>query len=269
MVFLLGMKRFNVAFICILVFTVSHGVFAQVRYTKLVVAQNQFFELKASDILVVDTLVMEDSSRIVLNKLKKENYIRTKVIIIGNHCTIDGSGVHGSAGRPARIVNTTVGPCQKGVDGKPGGRGLDGSAAVSLFLYVENISIKGRLYINLTGGNGGQGGRGGDGGYGGQGTLYCAGGDGGNGGIGGRGGNGGDGGIIWVDCQQCPLDYSSIGKTLIINCRGGYNGIGGIGGAAGNPGLSPSRSKGLPGKVGEDGPNGTVGKNGGLNFQLN
>ena len=61
-------------------------VFCQVRVSRLIIKPKEVYNLGQSDILVADTLIMMDSSKIVLNKLKRENYIRAQVAIFGNAC---------------------------------------------------------------------------------------------------------------------------------------------------------------------------------------
>ena len=51
-----------------------------------------------------------------------------------------------------------------GLPGGPGTRGLDGRPGVNLFLYLERVTIRGPLIIDVSGGDGGQGGHGGSGG---------------------------------------------------------------------------------------------------------
>ena len=93
-----------IAFLC-----VGISAFAQVRVDKLVLKPGELFELDhQSDILVTDTLIMMDSSMIILNELKRENFIRTKVAIIGNDCKIIGVGIHGQPGRSGRPGVTSV-----------------------------------------------------------------------------------------------------------------------------------------------------------------
>ena len=136
----------------------SSAVTAQVRVSKLVIKTNQSYDLGQSDILVADTLVMMDSSRLILNKLKPENFIRVKVAAIGNHCVIDGKGINGQAGRNGKPGITPIGPCLDGTAGRDGTKGLDGTAGINLFLYLERVSLKGVLTIDISGGNGGRGG---------------------------------------------------------------------------------------------------------------
>src|SRR5690348_7878453 len=77
----------------------TSSLLAQVRVGKLVIKPNETYELGQSDILVADTLIMMDSSRLLLNKLKRDNFIRAKVVVFGNYCVIDGKGVSGQPGR--------------------------------------------------------------------------------------------------------------------------------------------------------------------------
>ena len=130
---------------------------AQVRVAKLVIKPNEVFMLAESDILVADTLIMMDSSTLVLNKLKTENFLRVKVARFGSHCTIDGSGIDGKPGRNGIPGITPIGPCINGSAGKDGTRGLDGTKGLNLFMYLEKVTIAGQLTVDLSGGRGGQG----------------------------------------------------------------------------------------------------------------
>lgn len=106
--------------LCLILVLTAAIVNAQVRVGTLVIESHETFELKNSDILVADTLIMKDSSRLVLNKLKKENYIRARVAIFGNYCVIDGKGIEGTPGRNGFSGETPFGPCS---DGSPGRNG--------------------------------------------------------------------------------------------------------------------------------------------------
>lgn len=245
--------------ILMVVFSISH---AQIHVSKLVIKAKQKYSFGESDIVVADTLIMEDSSSIVLNKLKTENYLHSKHAIIGKHCSIDGTGVNGKIGRPGRAGDSPVGPCKSGTNGTPGVRGLDGTSGVNLFLYLEHVTIKGVLTIDLHGGNGGDGGKGGEGGSGTTGTVHCQGGDGGLGGNAGNGANGGKGGSLTVTCPSSFKDLVS--NHLKVYNRGGNFGKGGRGGYPGSAGLGPKRGRhGMPGAEGVDG---QPGKNGSLNI---
>ncbi len=241
----------------------------QVRVRSLVIKSKEVYELGQSDILVADTLIMRDSSKIVLNKLKQDNFIRVQVAIFGNGCVIEGNGYNGKAGRNGRDGETPFGPCQNGTDGRVGSKGLDGVNAVNLFLYFNTLTIKGKIFINLTGGHGGNGGRGGNGGGGSPGTVHCKGGNGGNGANGSTGGVGGNGGTLTLNCATCPTPEELIGKKIILSNGGGSFGFGGIAGYEGPAGLGPSKKNGIPGIVGFDGVHGKSGNKGSLKFEKN
>jgi hypothetical protein len=253
-----------------LVLLVASAAWSQVRVDKLVIKSGESFEFgNETDILVADTLVMMDSSRLVLNQLKRENFIRAKVAIIGNNCYIMGNGIHGKAGRDGRAGVTQVGPCRDGSDGSHGVSGLSGGPGVNLYFYVENLVVEGRLVIDLSGGNGGDGGAGGKGGDGSPGTVHCNGGDGANGGNGGRGGDGGHGGNLVISSVNADIIRNWIGTKVLFRNYGGKAGQGGRGGYIGSAGLGPSRRNGIDGKPGEYGANGVRGTEGTLTFEMN
>lgn len=261
------MKRSGLLFVFLAMVCVS---WAQVRVDKLVIKPGEHFELDhQSDIIVADTLIMMDSSRILLNELKRENFIRTKVAIIGNHCVISGVGLHGQPGRPGRNGNSSVGPCRDGTDGTNGTAGLSGGPGSNLFFYVNELHIKGKLIFDLSGGNGGDGGAGGKGGDGSPGTVHCNGGDGANGGDGGRGGDGGPAGNLVISSVNADVIREWIGSKIIYKNYSGKAGQGGRGGYAGSAGLGPSRKNGKDGSPGAYGVNGTRGKDGALTFEMN
>ena len=242
---------------------------AQVRISRLVIKSKEIYDLGQSDILVADTLIMKDSAKLVLNKLKRENFIRAKVAIFGNGCVIDGSGITGANGRNGRSGETPIGPCKDGSNGRIGSKGLDGGNAVNLFLYFDRVIVKGKVLIKVRGGNGGNGGEGGHGGGGSPGTIHCFGGNGGNGANAGNGGNGGNGGTVTISCLNCPPKEELIGKKILVDFDGGFFGYGGRGGYQGPPGLGPLRKNGLNGKKGFDGGNGKSGTIGDLKFETN
>ena len=179
-------------------FLLVGSVYAQVRVSKLVIKAKETYVLQNSDILVADTLIMMDSSRLIMNKLKPENYLRVKVGRFGKDCVIEAKGINGQPGRNGANGNTPTGPCMNGSPGKDGTRGLDGTKAIKLFLYLDRVTIRGQLTIDVSGGDGGRGGHGGAGGGGSPGTMHCNGGNGSNGGMAGPGGNGGDGGTLEI-----------------------------------------------------------------------
>ena len=235
---------------------------AQIRLGKLVIRPHETFHLDSTDILVADSLIMMDSSRLKLNGLKAENFIRTNVAVFGKHCIIDGRGVHGKKGTDGTAGLTPMGPCRDGVAGRNGLRGLSGGSGINLFLYIDKIHLDGKLIIDLSGGNGGDGGDGGEGGGGSQGTHHCNGGDGGRGGNGGSGGDGGRGGILTIGGRDAVITKALIGNAVIVKNNGGSFGYGGISGAGGRAGLGPDRKHGSPGENGRDGLYGRPGDSG-------
>ena len=80
-------------------------------------------------------------------------------------------------------------------------------AGVNLFLYLDKVTMKTPLTIDVHGGDGGDGGKGGEGGSGTSGTVHCVGGDGGLGGNAGNGANGGKGGSITVHCPATQRTF--------------------------------------------------------------
>ncbi len=212
---------------------------------------------------------MMDSSTLVLNKLKRDNFVRARIAIFGNHCTIDGRGENGSPGRNGKQGYTPSGPCLDGTPGKDGSKGLDGTPGINLFLYLEVIKIKGQLIVDLTGGNGGRGGNGGIGGGGSQGTVHCNGGNGSNGGNAAPGGNGGIGGSLTLNSKKTPAANQWIGNKIIVRNSGGGYGLPGKVGYHGSAGLGPSRKNGKDGEPGLESRGGLAGASGTTKFESN
>jgi hypothetical protein len=258
------MKRIPLTLMLIGVCSLAH---AQIHLSKLVIKKGQAFSFNESDIVVADTLIMEDSSSIVLNRLKKENYLHTKVAIIGKNCSIQGNGIKGNAGRTGKPGGSPLGPCKSGTAGTQGGRGLDGTSGVNLFLYLERMTASEPLLIDLRGGDGGPGGKGGDGGTGTSGTVHCRGGDGGQGGNAGNGANGGNGGSLTIHCPSGLREM--VDKRIRAVYTGGYLGKGGRGGYPGSAGLGPNRKNGKQGMPGSEGFDGGLGKNGSMSIVHN
>jgi hypothetical protein len=253
----------------VLFFFMPIALLAQIRVTKLVIKANESFNLGQSDILVADTLIMMDSSSLVLNKLKRENFIRAQVAVFGNNCSINGHGIDGKPGRNGISGNTPIGPCQDGTPGRNATKGLDGAPGVNLFLYLEHVTIQGKLIIDLSGGNGGRGGNGGNGGSGSPGTVHCIGGDGANGGNAGQGGNGANGGTLTLSSKKHPDIQEWIGTKILVKNGGGVAGPGGRAGYHGSAGLGPSRKNGKDGQAGTEGFSGITGIRGIINFESN
>lgn len=239
---------------------------------KLVVASGQSFQLAESDILVVDTLEMEDNSKIILNRNKADNFIHAKVIKVGNDCMIIGNGEKGTDGEKGLGGYTAVGPCKDGIAGRNGTLGTAASHGVNLYLYFTQLKIEGKLSIELSGGNGGDGGRGGNGGGGSPGTRLCAGGNGGAGGDGAKGGDAGNGGNLTFTTKGSGELRSLLGNKIQVRVYGGSGGLGGDGGLGGLAGLvsagrvSQDGDLGQKGKIGESGKHG---KTGAINFEDN
>jgi hypothetical protein len=255
----------GLSFYVILFFPVF--LFAQNRFNTLTVHTGQTYAFGASDILVTDTLIMEDSSRIQLNSLKTQNFIRVKVAIFGIHTVIDGNGPQGKKGKTGTRGSTATGPCRGGSSAANGTHGGDGAAGINLFLYIEKIIVNGNLVIDLSGGNGADGGDGGEGGGGSPGTVHCYGGNGGSGGNGGNGGNGGKGGILTFGGESAEDIRAMVGTKVRVNTLGGNLGYGGVHGAGGMAGLGPSKMHGKAGTKGKDGAKGKPGKNGFIQFE--
>jgi hypothetical protein len=245
------------------------STWGQIRLAKLVLEPKQVYEIKGSDILVVDTLIMKDSAKIILNKLKADNFIHAKSATFYRGSLIDGRGVHGIRGRNGRTGVTSESPCTDGGNGAMGSAGTNGGNGTNLSLYFSDIVLKGPLIIDVSGGDAGDGGNGGAGGGGGQGTRICAGGNGGNGGQGSDGGNGGTAGSITFNSSRIPELRFMMGDRIIVRNYGGNQGLGGDGGGGGFSGLSPignNKMDGKSGRKGLKGKDGNPGKQGTINF---
>jgi hypothetical protein len=248
---------------------ISTLAIGQIRLSKLELGPKQVYEIKGSDILVVDSLVMRDSSRIILNKLKPDNFIHAKVLVFYAGATIDGRGATGIPGRKGKPGNSPMSPCTNGGPGTLGSEGTNGGRGVNLSFYFSEVVPRGTLNIDVSGGAAGDGGDGGLGGGGGPGTRLCKGGNGGPGGAGANGGNGGDAGSVSFICPKIPELRLMLGDKIIVRNYGGDRGIGGTGGSGGYSGLSGlqnSKMDGKPGRKGHKGNDGFAGKPGSVNF---
>jgi len=241
---------------------------AQIRFVKLELGKNEKYFIEGSLILVTDTLVMGDSSEIVLNPLKKENIINSRVTIIGKGCKISGLITPSKQSKNGNAGVDQSGPCLVGGNGGNGAPGAKGIHGNNLTLHLTNLTIEGTLTINLNGSNGGDGGDGGRGGSGGRGTKTCVGGNGGDGGIGGEGGHGGHGGTFSIQCKNCPSVRGLVNKSIIVKNYGGYAGLGGNGGVGGLASLE-GKNNGAKGKNGLNGKDGVEGKRGAIKFLTN
>lgn len=261
-----------IRFIVVLFFA-PIAVFAQIRIDKLVVPAKETYKITGTDIIVVDTLIMNDSSTIQLNLSKRDNFIHAKSIIARNGARILGVGDKGQHGKDGNRGTTMDGPCIDGTPGHHGTGGSHGDNGVNLFMYFNKLTITGSLTIDIRGSDGGDGGNGGQGGGGSMGTRVCLGGTGGAGGNGGTGGNGGNGGALTIACRECIDDVRALldHRLLVKN----YAGFGGIGGDAGGGGLAGLGANGMTSKDGKIGPrgkkgaDGQQGKPGAINFEKN
>ena len=256
----------------VLLFFVPLAGFSQIRIEKLVVREKETFRMESADIIVVDTLIMADSSVIELNRAKKDNFIHAKSMIAGKGARINGFGEKGKHGKDGGKGSTMDGPCIDGTPGHHGTGGSHGDSGVNLFMYFNQLVITGSLTIDLRGSDGGDGGNGGQGGGGSLGTRVCVGGSGGNGGNGGTGGNGGSGGAVTISCKDCVDLRALLGEQLMVR---NYAGFGGVGGEPGSGGLAGLGSNGMTAKDGKIGPkgkrgnDGQPGKEGAINFEKN
>lgn len=247
-------------------------LFGQIRMSKLEVPAGETFTMRGTDIIVVDTLVMGDSSSIQLNRQRPDNYIHAKVFTAGKGTRILGQGTRGFYGKDGANGITIDGPCRDGTTGRNGTNGTNGSNGTNLFLYFTNFSVKGSLTIDISGGDGADAGKGGLGGGGSPGTRVCVGGTGGRGGDGGNGGNGGNGGVLTISCKECPDLRAWLGNKLIVRSYPGFGGLGGDGGGGGLAGLGSGGDTSMDGKIGQrgrKGVDGIGGKQGAINFERN
>lgn len=249
-----------------LVMLCNWSAWAQVRLDVLKLERKEVYHLLGTDILVVDTLILRDSSRIVLNKKSKDNFIHVKQLVIGRGVVIDGRGRDGIRGIAGAAGSSPEGPCKDGAQGESGKPGTNGTGAVNLFLYIDELKLTGNILIDLAGGDGGDGGKGAKGVDGNPGTKLCQGGNGGNGGTGGPGGNGGNAGNLTITSRYGTDLRSMIGEKIKVRSYGGFAGVGGEGGLPGLSGLGPNRD-GAPGKRGITGAQGIPGKPGGIYFE--
>jgi len=245
------------AFASCLFVLVGSAAFGQLKLDILILKPKEIYKIE-TDILVVDTLVMGDSSVIMLDKKKQESFLHFKLAKIGNGCLIIGRGKNGIKGKDGLKGKNGNGPCSDGLNGSNGGNGANGEAGSNLSIYLSQVDLYGNLTVDIAGGDGGNGGRGGDGGNGTGGTKVCQGGDAGNGGNGGNGGIGGNGGVLKLFCHNCSTDLIMLeNKKLFYKIFAGYGGEGGQEGSSGNIGLGSKEGKGgkdgIAGKEGESG----------------
>lgn len=252
----------NVKWLTLFFFLACWPALAQIRLPKLELVPKQQYVVEFSDILVIDTLVMADSSAIVFLTEKADNFIHCKMLSAGKGARIIATGENGTAGKEGNAGGNGAGPCKDGLTGKAGTGGSHGADGHNLSVYTNSFQINGVLTFDLRGGDGGRGGNGGEGGAGSAGTSVCSGGNGGTGGDGGSGGNGGNGGTLTLTCPTCRDLRVQLNQTLMVKTLGGKGGDGGQGGAGGAAGLNYASGSGREGTRGGKGKNGVSGKAG-------
>jgi hypothetical protein len=260
-----------IRFIVVLLFG-PLALFGQIRMSKLEIMPRDTFAITGTDIIVVDTLIMHDSSYIQLNRERSANYIHAKDFKAGTGAKILGQGHRGFYGKDGARGVTLDGPCLDGTAGRNGTNGSNGRDGTSLYLYFTSMTITGDVTIEISGGDGADAGKGGNGGGGSPGTRVCVGGSGGNGGNGGNGGTGGNGGSLTLSCKTCPDLRLWIGNKIVVRNYAGYAGMGGDGGFGGLAGLGSggdTRKDGQIGQRGKKGLDGLPGKQGKINLERN
>src|SRR6185295_18739821 len=124
-------------FILVLLFSVLIEGRCQIRLNTLTVGPHEVYELRNTDVMVIDTLILRDSARIILNSLKADNFIHLKKLVVGRGSAIVGKGEPGIPGTVGTAPVTAGGPCRDGSPGQPGTPGTMGTNAVNLLLYVD------------------------------------------------------------------------------------------------------------------------------------
>jgi hypothetical protein len=230
--------------------------FAQLHLDFLNLKSKEVYQIVDSDILVVDSLIMGDSSAILLDPTKSESFLHIKWMQIGNACSIIGRGKNGTKGKDGAKGKNGSGPCASGYPGANGTVGSSGRHGANLSWYFTKIIIKGNLIIDISGGDGG------DGGSGASGTRACKGGAAGNGGNGGNGGDGGNGGVLKLFCKQCTSHFINYeGNKIAFKMFAGSPGDGGRWGRTGDVGLGVKNGNlGRNGNMGREGKAGLEGK---------
>jgi hypothetical protein len=168
------------------------------------------------DTFLLDSLLMGDSSVLLLDVRHIACLIRANYFSAGNGVIIIGIGHDGKRGNDGADASA------RALD-LPGKDGTSGTPGMNLTLNFSNLDLQGLLVIELYGGRGGDGGRGG--------SIYqyaatnAA--ERPNQGRGGSGGDGGNGGNLIF---SCPSDLENIVKDKIV-----INAQGGLGGKSGTP----------------------------------
>ena len=236
------MLTFNSMKLILLVLFASVNLYGQ---PSLRIEKGVNFQM-TSEQLILDSLVMQDSSTLLLDNRYLTNIIRVNFLSIGKYCMLIGSvkdGENGTAGK-------------NGFERSPGldgGKGKTGLSAVNLVFSFSKLSLPDNFIIKLSGGKGGDGGVGGiiepshdtnvswesqsvrSSPYEMRGTNAS-------------GGDGGDGGDITI---YYPIELdASVTEKIRINTDGGIGGKPGIPTDLQNPNPYPKEVKGTPGAKG-------------------
>lgn len=246
---------------------------AQNTIPKLVINKKTTYTVDSTNILRVDTLIMQDKS-VLQFASSKYGLLEANVTIIGKDCVISAKGEDGEPGDNGRSgkyesfgnPNATTSIMKDGENGKEGEHGKDAS---NLTVRLHFIAL-GSLTLDMRGGDGGEGGSGGNGARGSEDTSEMRsgtdingksynytviepgrpGGDGGHAAPGGSSGDGGNlvfmystDGFIPVFNQQ----GRSINSITILTQSGksgkaGKPGGGGIAARSGNPAFNVNYS---------------------------
>ncbi len=189
--------------------------------------------------LVLDAIVMEDNSRIVVSGIPGWR-VQVARLKVGANCTIDLRGEGGKDADQTRPDHGgTADYCHEGSESPAGASGGPGDAGRFIFMIAGLESI-GSLTLLTSGGNGGAGGPGGKGEKGGQARCWCSAGGGAQGGRGGPGGAGGDSSTVIFYWFPLPNGTSPAGDNPGLQLQGG-------------PGIGAQPSHGGPGGDGGDG----------------
>ncbi len=134
---------------CVYLLFAGHLVLAQ---PSLKIDRGVVFQL-TGDSFSVDSLIMADSSVLLLDDGHANNLIHANYVSIGNHCVLRGDGKNGENGPPGADGSSSA--YANGKDGR------GGFSAVNLFLNLTQLETKDLFRIVLIGGKGGNGGMGG------------------------------------------------------------------------------------------------------------
>ena len=242
----------------------------------LIVRQGQSKTIDAGiQSLLVDTLLMENNSKLIIADAVPGFSLIAKYAVVGDNVLIDATR-HTAVVNAANGANGLDAPtfCTIPGEGSSGHDGSEGTDAADLFFYLRIRSI-GSLTIDAKGTNGGAGGKGGKGGKGPDSNpnafSTCSAKGGGKGGNGGNGGTGGKGGLVefsytFIDADGNFLEVQPTVGQVTASVNGGMGGAGGTAGPKGEPGRKvngttdsslnqnvPSSSNGTAGKPGRQG----------------